>query len=109
MHTLDPSSSGGVEPIETLFESDDTQGEPMTQNSHNTGSIPQGFGRITRDDAGQVLHIQIAEGGDEGRQTEVVPDMETLVDDTVLEKWTMNGGVTKPPINIVQGKFWKFS
>jgi nucleolar protein 16 len=91
------------------LERDDTQGESISQNSYQSASIPKGFGRITRDEAGQILHIEMAEGEDEECHPDIVPDMGALgldVDDVVLEKWTTTMGGTKTkagPINIVQG------
>jgi nucleolar protein 16 len=106
-HTLN-SSSGGVEPIETIFEEDDKQGKSISQNSTIGSSIPKGFGRIIRDETGQVLHIEMAEGEDEESLPDIVPDMEALqrLDEAVLEKWTKALGSTNPtagPLNIVQG------
>jgi nucleolar protein 16 len=81
----------------------------MSQNSHKSSSIPKVFGRITLDEAGQVLHIEMAEGEDEECHPGMVPDMDLEVDDAVLEKWTTAMGPTNTkagPINIVQGMAW---
>ena len=112
LHTFNPSSSGGVEPIQITSERDQIQRESMTQNSHQGTEIPKGFGRITRDEAGQILHIEMAEGENEGCHPNIMPDMGALapeMDKAILEKWTTTLGVTKPiagPKNIVQGMVW---
>ncbi|KAF8228929.1 hypothetical protein L208DRAFT_1453149 [Tricholoma matsutake] len=106
IHTLNPSS-GGVEPVETRFERDVMQGESVSQDTDSSAAIPKGFGRITRDEAGQVLHIEMAEGEDEDCHPGIVLDMGASgleLDDPVLQKWTKTMGVATNagPNNVVR-------
>ena len=97
-----------MEPVLITSESDRTQGESIPQESHRTAEIPKGFGRITRDEAGRILHIEMAEENEEC-QPDTVSHMGTFgleIDKAVLQKWTTTLGVPNPnvgPLNIVQG------
>ena len=50
VHTLTPSASGGVEPAQV----GDLNADPHTEKS----GIPRGFGKIIRDETGDVIQIQ---------------------------------------------------
>jgi len=52
VHTLTPSASGGVEPAQV--ETGHVNPDPHTEKS----GIPSGFGRIIRDETGNVVQIQ---------------------------------------------------
>lgn len=92
------------------------QGESVSQDTDSSAAIPKGFGRITRDEAGQVLHIEMAEGEDEDCHPGIVLDMGASgleLDDPVLQKWTKTMGVATNagPNNVVRGmtSFYSFS
>jgi hypothetical protein len=117
-HTLNPIPSGGVEHMEVSPAINDDIGSESTSCSvSKDGSIPEGFGRIIRDQVGNILHIEMAEGEDEELQTTLVQDMEVLapkVDNAILERWSTNFGVnaaTKTKswsTNVIQGEFFYF-
>ncbi|KAJ7090271.1 ribosome biogenesis protein Nop16 [Mycena belliarum] len=104
IHTLNPSASGGVEPIETTVQPDDS---PANSNAASTSSqandaasvIPKGHGRIVRDADGNVLRIELAQEDEEMPEQDSEKDMEQLgpeVDPNVLQKWATGlGGGSK--------------
>ncbi|KAK2467036.1 hypothetical protein APHAL10511_001294 [Amanita phalloides] len=92
VHTLNPTASGGEELLSTrvtsstLLESDD-HGIP------DVVAIPQGFGRITRDEAGNVVQITLTSEETEGLfkdSSEVMK--ETEIGQNANAKWVTNLG-----------------
>jgi len=80
VHTLNPSASGGVEPLEGHNHLDNSElGEsPLRPGcSTQTSSIPKGFGKIIRDGAGNILGIEVAEVEEEADEEE--RGMESLI------------------------------
>ena len=62
IHTLAPTASGGTEPPESTKV---VAGEQAKQSIHasdpdTSAVIPKGFGRIVRDEAGNVMQIELA-------------------------------------------------
>ncbi|KAJ8093181.1 Nucleolar protein 16 [Marasmius tenuissimus] len=128
VHDLNPSAAGGAEIIEV--EQDAQFSGPSTTEAaaassasssihppQNT-SIPKGYGRIVRDEAGHVVHIELP---DEEQDTEensvedVEMDMEQSaldLEESVREKWVEGLGAQsgRPKIaavkeNVVGGEF----
>ncbi|KAJ7273212.1 ribosome biogenesis protein Nop16 [Mycena rebaudengoi] len=97
VHTLNPSASGGVEPMESAGSSEDspvnlTAASTSSQtNSNSAPPIPKGHGRILRDADGTVLGIELADEDEEMAQDDDrEKDMEETapeVDAYVREKW----------------------
>jgi N-acetylglucosamine-1-phosphate uridyltransferase (contains nucleotidyltransferase and I-patch acetyltransferase domains) len=112
VHTLNPSASGGVEPIEDV----DTANTPIptepAAHQQKTTIIPKGYGKIIRDDDGNVVRIELAEGEEEeGMDEDREMDMEELEpegDEKVLDKWVveLGGGGKGKGVggNVVQGE-----
>lgn len=108
VHDLNPSASGGAEPLEeTIDDLPPAQVAPDSEVAPGSGSmkLPQGYGRIIRDDAGNVLRVELPEQDQEGDNTNSPGrdiDMETLepdVDQKVLQKWVadLGGSETRRP------------
>ncbi|KAK0502815.1 ribosome biogenesis protein Nop16 [Armillaria luteobubalina] len=108
IHDLNPSASGGAEPLEESI--DDllpAQVAPDSEVAPGGGSmkLPQGYGRIIRDDAGNVLRVELPEQDQEGDNTNSPGrdiDMETLepdVNQKDLQKWVadLGGSETRRP------------
>jgi len=99
VHTLNPSASGGVEPLESQsHQSRHIQAVPQTSlplSSSEITHIPKGFGKIIRDEEGNVLRVEMAEELEKDSASAVEEDMETLtpeVDSGLMEKWVTEMG-----------------
>ncbi|KAK0448288.1 ribosome biogenesis protein Nop16 [Desarmillaria tabescens] len=108
IHDLNPSASGGAEPLEeTIDDLPPAQVAPDSEVAQASAStkLPQGYGRIIRDDAGNVLRVELPEQDQEGDNPNSPGrdiDMETLepdVDQKVLQKWVadLGGSETRRP------------
>lgn len=103
---------------ETIDDLPPAQVAPDSEVAPGSGSmkLPQGYGRIIRDDAGNVLRVELPEQDQEGDNTNSPGrdiDMETLepdVDQKVLQKWVadLGGSETRRPTgkdgDIVKGE-----
>ncbi|KAG7452831.1 uncharacterized protein BT62DRAFT_925372 [Guyanagaster necrorhizus] len=108
IHDLNPSASGGAEPLEeTIDDLPPAQVAPDSEvaQARESMKLPQGYGRIIRGDAGNVLRVEFSEQDQEGDVTNSPGrdiDMETLepdVDHKVLQKWVadLGGSETRRP------------
>lgn len=99
IHDLNPSASGGIEPLENQGRREDND-IPMASTSQPEGSassstIPKGFGKIIRDESGNILRIEMAEGEEEEPQDEKTQDMEMQEPDVpgaVFGQWVTDLG-----------------
>lgn len=59
-----------------------------------TTSVPAGFGRILRDEAGNVIGIELNEGDntDSHDTEETIEDLDPEVDETVMGRWAASLG-----------------
>ncbi|KAG5716266.1 Nucleolar protein 16 [Termitomyces sp. T112] len=97
VHDLNPTASGGSERIEVRSQIEESQ-IASTSQLESAPPIPKGFGKIIRDDAGNVLRIELpqddSETRTEKRQDESLHEPE--VDGAVLGPWVTDlGGGTK--------------
>ncbi|KAJ6618358.1 ribosome biogenesis protein Nop16 [Mycena sp. CBHHK59/15] len=97
IHTLNPSASGGVEPMEATGLSEESPMDLMAAStSSQTNSarpLPKGHGRIIRDENGNILRIELAEEDEEMAEDE--KDMEQVgaeVDPKIMQKWVTGLG-----------------
>ncbi|KAK0210345.1 ribosome biogenesis protein Nop16, partial [Desarmillaria ectypa] len=106
IHDLNPSASGGAEPLEeTIDDLPPVQVAPDSEAAQASESmkLPQGYGRIIRDDGGNVLRVELPEQeGNNPNSPGRDIDMETLepdVDQKVLQKWVadLGGSETRRP------------
>lgn len=116
VHTLNPSASGGVEPLEAGSRPADSvpaAAETVDSTTTTVGAIPKGHGRIVRDAEGNVVGVELAAGEDEDAENADADqdremDMEELapaVDGAVLGKWvTELGGGLRGSANVVDGE-----
>jgi len=90
--TLDPSAHGGVE--KPLGQSTESSQKVSASGAmvNSTNDVPSGFGRICRDDAGNILSVDLHEGEDQdvSMSTEELEDVDSQIDPNVLRKWTKN-------------------
>ncbi|KAG6820562.1 hypothetical protein H0H93_015082 [Arthromyces matolae] len=113
VHDLNPTAPGGSEPLENAYRSqhsEESQIASTSQLEEPVKPIRNGFGRIIRDDAGNVLRIELPEEDNETqtekRQDEALPEPE--VDGTVLGHWVtdLGGGakikLSSGDINVAQ-------
>ncbi|KAJ7582616.1 ribosome biogenesis protein Nop16 [Mycena floridula] len=100
IHNLNPSLAGGVEVTQVFAEKDvvESPSEPVASTStipsDTIPSIPKGYGKIIRDEAGKVLGVEFAEeekeetAGSDGEGVDAV--MEPA--DGILDKWVVGMG-----------------
>ncbi|RDB21307.1 Nucleolar protein 16 [Hypsizygus marmoreus] len=101
IHTLNPSASGGVEPLEGQHHPEEMQAESTSlpeSSEQGSSSIPKGFGKIIRDENGSILRIEMPEE-EEPRDENEGEMVEAEVDETVLEQWVtdLGGGEKSKP------------
>lgn len=100
VHNLNPSSSGGVEPSSTSQRDEaisDTRTPEQAETSIPKPALPPGYGRIIRDEAGNVIRIELAEEDEEQAESrdEEMGLLEPELDVPVLEQWVTGlGGQT---------------
>ncbi|KAG6874281.1 hypothetical protein C0995_001506 [Termitomyces sp. Mi166 len=103
VHDLNPTAPGGSEPIEVRSQIEESE-IASTSELESRPPIRKGFGKIIRDDAGNVLRIELPEDDNETR-TEKPQDEglgEPEVDGAVLGPWVTDlGGGGK--INLSSG------
>ncbi|KAJ7261331.1 ribosome biogenesis protein Nop16 [Mycena haematopus] len=97
IHTLNPSASGGVEPIETSEDAPINLTAASTSSQPNTAPpIPKGHGLIVRDEDGNILRVELAEEDEEmPTDDDREKDMEELapqVEPHLLSKWVTGLG-----------------
>lgn len=110
IHDLNPTAAGGSEPIEVRSRTEDRQIASTPLES--PPPIRKGFGKIIRDDAGNVLRIELPEDDNETlaekRQDEGLSEPE--VDGAVLKPWVTDLGccekikLSSGDRNVVQGE-----
>lgn len=96
---LNPSAAGGVERLkghQNLVEASAPQAPSVP---YTPSEIPRGYGRIIRDESGNVLGIEMSEtdttnsqNSDQGQR-----DLNPPIDEMLLARWAVNlgGGATK--------------
>ncbi|KAJ7043190.1 ribosome biogenesis protein Nop16 [Mycena alexandri] len=102
IHTLNPSASGGVEPIEvTAGRVEDSPvnltAASTSSQSNTTPPIPKGHGRIIRDEEGNVLRIEFAEEDEEMPEEDDdrdknMEELEPEMDLYLRQKWVTGLG-----------------
>ncbi|TFK76605.1 hypothetical protein BDN72DRAFT_831186 [Pluteus cervinus] len=95
LHTLNPSSSGGVEPLEGQGVASEQSNSGLMGSSSATTSaiIPKGHGKIIRDSSGNIVGVVLADEDQVPAQTSGrdmdMEQLEPTVDQSVLEKWAL--------------------
>ncbi|KAJ7771698.1 ribosome biogenesis protein Nop16 [Mycena metata] len=99
IHTLNPSASGGVEPIEvTAGRVEDSPvnltAASTSSQSNTTSPIPKGHGRIIRDEEGNVLRIEFAEEDEQMPEEDdkTMEELEPEMDPLLRQKWVTGLG-----------------
>ncbi|KAG5653271.1 hypothetical protein H0H81_001431 [Sphagnurus paluster] len=93
IHTLNPSAAGGVEPLEVQERTEEIETASASKVEQPT-QIRKGFGKIIRDEAGNVVRIEMPEEDEEppahnARDTEMTgPELES----TVVGAWVTDLG-----------------
>jgi nucleolar protein 16 len=117
VHDLNPVASGGgekrLEPryglkaAEVSNEDIPVAREPSTAESSK--SLPKGFGRIVRDEAGNVIGVELPE--EEDRQAietedETMESLEPEISDEVRSRWTCHNSedVGQNAVGLVEGE-----
>ncbi|KAG6817098.1 hypothetical protein H0H87_012866 [Tephrocybe sp. NHM501043] len=111
IHDLNPSAAGGAEPMEEEQSQTEESQIASTSQLEQPNPIRKGFGKIIRDEAGNVLRFELAEEEDEPRAEKQHDEEmgEPEVDGTVLGPWVTDlGGNEKIKLssgetNVVQG------
>ena len=97
IHSLNPSAPGGSE---TKLEPSFDQGEmsvdaqPIPSSSSSSIPVPAGYGRILRDEAGNVVGVELADDEDvnDVDVEETMEDLEPEVEESVMDRWAGNLG-----------------
>ena len=108
IHDLNPSASGGSDKIlEPRYDHNEMSiDEPQPEMSGSSKSaVRPGYGRIIRDEAGNVIGVELHEEDEEHDSTEngqekTMEDMEPEVEERILDKWATNLGQK----NVVTGE-----
>ncbi|GLB35108.1 putative ribosome biogenesis protein Nop16 [Lyophyllum shimeji] len=92
-HTLKPSASGGLEPVaHPQRHIDENVGQANSQRQ-DPGRVPKGFGKIIRDESGNVLRIELPEDDEApAEELEAMEMAEPDVDEAVLRPWVTDLG-----------------
>ncbi|TFK42734.1 ribosome biogenesis protein Nop16 [Crucibulum laeve] len=95
IHDLNPNAAGGSEVSQKFHIALESAGESSsTTATSSDGAIPKGFGKIIRDEAGNILRVEIPEvsgEGDADRDAEM-QGLETEVDECVHNTWVSRLG-----------------
>jgi len=79
--------------------------------------VPSGFGRIIRDDAGNILGVDLNDDVDEAEgmqmETEDLEDLDSRIDSNVLQKWASGFSISTAKAaakdeTVIKGKFRLF-
>ncbi|ESK92890.1 ribosome biogenesis protein nop16 [Moniliophthora roreri MCA 2997] len=106
IHDLNPSASGGAEIIEVDVDQEDarasgpesssSRSDVRPNGSRSGDSIPKGYGRIIRDEDGNILRIELAEEeknlSPAGNKNVDMEQLEPELDEAVKEKWIQDLG-----------------
>lgn len=104
IHDLNPSAPGGAEPME-VSTSANSETHDVTPSSSALPvaptPIPKGFGKIIRDDAGNVLRVEFAADDEQTSQENPDIDMDLSVPEVPIgdmSKWVsdLGGGSIAP-------------
>ncbi|KAF8630383.1 hypothetical protein AX15_002942 [Amanita polypyramis BW_CC] len=94
VHSLNPTASGGIEPPSARTSSAKlTEPDDVTRNRDMSCAIPRGFGRIIRDEAGNVVKVDLApeDAKDSSEVNQVMEEPKITPD--AREKWVTNLGM----------------
>lgn len=117
MHSLDPLASGGVEPNENVPTEGTTSDAPINLSEGPSGDastsapLRKGYGRIIRDEAGNVINIELpddeADDAKDAPQDITMEDLGPLIDESTKEKWVsgMGGRLEGNGPSVVEGEF----
>jgi len=94
VHTLKPSAAGGLEPLEGQGQHIEENKNTPTSLPEHPGCIPKGFGKIIRDECGNVLRIELPEeeDGSAAEKPQGIGIAEPDVDRIVLRPWVTDLG-----------------
>lgn len=102
VHSLDPLASGGVEPNESAPTEGTTSDAPINLSEGPSGDadksapLRKGYGRIIRDEAGNVIDIELpddeADDAKDAPQDITMEDLEPPIDESTKEKWVSGMG-----------------
>lgn len=94
IHDLNPSAPGGSEQVLIPRYGDEDmavdQAEQVAESSSSAKRLPAGYGRIIRDEAGNVIGVELPDEEDEEAREEVaetMDDLEPEVDESVMDRW----------------------
>ncbi|KAG6869096.1 hypothetical protein C0993_003416 [Termitomyces sp. T159_Od127] len=90
IHDLNPTAAGGSEPIRDRSQIEESQ--MASTQPENPPPTRKGFGKIIRDDAGNVIRIELPEDDSETEQPQDEGLPEPEVDGAVLRPWVTDLG-----------------